>query len=159
MTMTQGTDTRAPALEALGNTLLGQERWNPDTRTLADQVGEILGRPSSARSDRAARRPPPSIDAVAAESSPQPSDVVVAFRERAADLPGVLGELRRRAACDPAVLALCDAWLLGATARADLMRLSGLSLVQYRWARRSLERLAAEVCAEVSHPRTPNQGE
>ena len=146
--------------QALGNTLLGQERWNPDTRTLADQVGEIVGRPSSARPGCAARRSPPSPDAVAAESSPpQPSDVVVAFRDRAADLPGVLGELRRRAACDPAVLALCDAWLLGATSRADLMRLSGLSLLQYRWARRTLERLATEVCAEVPHLRTRNQGE
>lgn len=158
--MTQGTDTRGRVLEALGDTLLGQERWNPDIRTLADQVGEIVGRPSSARSDRAARRPPPSIDAVADAASPsQPSDVTDAFGERAANLPGVLGELRRRAAADPAVLALFDAWIRGATSRTDLMRLSGLSLLEYRWPRGALERLAAEVCADVPHPRTRNQGE
>lgn len=158
--MTQRTDTRGPVLEALGDTLLGQERWNPDTRALADQVGEIAGRPSSARSDRAARRSPSSIDAIAdAASPPQPSDVIDAFRERAADLPGVLGELRRRASADPAVLALFDAWIRGATSRTDLMRLSGLSLLEYRRARGALERLAAEVCADVPHPRTRNRGE
>lgn len=158
--MTQATDTRDHVLEALGDTIVGHEQWNPKARTLADQVGEIIERPSSARWGRGARHPPPSIDTVAdAASPPQPSGVAGAFGDTAADLPGVLGELRRRAAVDPPVLALFEAWIHGATSRTDLMRLSRLSLLEYRRARRALERLAAEVCAAVPPPRTPNQGE
>lgn len=158
--MTQGTDARGRVLDALGDTLLGREHWNPDARTLADHVGAIVEHPSSTRWGRGARHPLASIDTVAAAASPpQPSDVAGAFGDPAADLPGVLGELRRRAAADPAVLALFEAWIRGATSRTDLMRLSGLSLLEYRGARRALERLAAEVCADVPHPRTPSQGE
>jgi hypothetical protein len=149
-------DPRDLVVNALSDTLLGLVRWDPDTRDLKEHLRDVIRRRTSADWDRVRKFPHQSIDAVPQDgTSPVQEEADRALRERLPDpratekAAEALAWLHQRAKDDPEVLALIRAKAQGATSRAEVMRLTGFSLQQYRAVRCRLNRIVAQLPFQV----------
>jgi hypothetical protein len=162
---THSQHARELALNALTDTLLGEVRWDPATTTLTDHLCDVIKRRASAEWDRARRLPHTSLDTVTNDgASSVHAEVEQAMREHLPDARAreeaadSLALLYQRAAGDAEVLALISAKAHGAS-RAEIMRVTGFSLEQYRAVRRRLNRMIAEFPALGCPTRTRGEGE
>jgi hypothetical protein len=163
---TSGGYARALVLRVLGDTLLGEPLWDPDTTPLADHLRVVIKNRTEADWDRAEGPPRVSLDVVTRDGrSPVRDAADRALRERSPDpraaenAAAALVELRRRAAGDAEVLALIEAKARDAKSRAEVMRLTGFSEQQYRSARRRLNRIVTESFIQIRPRRKRNKGE
>lgn len=144
--------TRRNVQHEMGHALLGRARRDPDARTLADHLDELIeqtaiqapsgGRGASATADAPDRFAPDPhgpdhaarLHALGAVSTEESSWVV--------------DDLYRRAAGDPDVTALLDARLAGAWTRPEVLRATGLPLRRYRRAHTRLLDMVSALIAD-----------
>lgn len=146
---------RQLVLDALGDTLLGVVRWDPDTKSLAQHVQDVIKR-RTALDKRASRFRHESMDATSAHGeSPALVEAERVLRERAPD-PEAAEEAARRvavlrchAARDAQVLAVIDAIIAGCETSAEVQQRTGLSELEYRRVRRRYSRLIKRVAAQL----------
>lgn len=155
-------DARRLVLEVLADTLVGAVQWDPDTKTLAQHLQDVIRRRTPLRGRRAPRARHESIDAMNTRGqSPALIEAERILRTRSPD-PDAAAEAARRIAVlrihavdDPEVLAFVDAKIAGCETRAEVMQRTGLSEPAYRRVRRRfaqlLERLPTPLDPE---PRT-----
>lgn len=140
---------RELVLTALGDTLMGKARWDPDTKSLRDHLWDAIKRRTLADWERAGRFPQASIDTLPDRPSSIRDEAERTLRARGADTGGqefaaeTLAELRRCAARAPDVLALLDALQHEPTSRTEILVLTGFTPREYRAARRRLNRIVA----------------
>ncbi len=126
--------------------------WNPDRIPLRYFIQREIRSRTRHASERAARRPHDDIDDPRIEDDPhfessEPSAFETAeVRERT---ERVMAALRARAANDPEVLQLLDAYEQQLTRRAEVIALTNLSLRQYEAARERLTRMTHHLPPEL----------
>jgi hypothetical protein len=139
--------------DVLGDTSVGVLRWDPSVERLEEHVMDAIKSRSSHDIAHAKRFPRESIDAFdpdASHATMAAVDAVLllrreASRDTAALAETALVELRELAAEDRVVLQLLDAFATGATTKADVMLLTGMSDKTYHAARVRLDRLVARL--------------
>ena len=157
---------RVLVFKALTDTLVGVVRWNPNTKTLEKHIRDVIkGRAKidwkHAKKRAETKYPHPSIDTTNANGrSPTLEEVDRVLSDRQSDPRATayareaLDELRQRAHEDPELLAYIAARANGVP-RAELMRVTGLSIASYRKVRRRLIQLNKQLSIHA----TPHQGE
>lgn len=142
--------------DALGDTLMGVVRWEPEKRTLAQHLMRtIRGRTKNEAlhlrqfqhhsfldrdDDEASEMDPVAEEAALIVEDPRPATPFQ--RAIAAD---VMAALRKHAAEDSGVLKMLVAYEEGASTREDVMRMTGMLASTYRNARRRLATLVAKL--------------
>ena len=144
--------------DALGDTVMGVLRWEPEKRTLAQHLIRTI----RARTHKDAMRSRqfehlPLVDRDdddALESDPVAEEAALIVDDARAATPfqravaaDVMATLRRNAAEDASVLAMLAAYEQGADSREDVMRMTGMLAATYRNARRRLATLVAKLPA------------
>ena len=138
--------------DALGDTIMGALRWEPEKRTLAQHLIRAV---RFRTKDEALHVSRFRHHALVSASDEDSSDVHPIAEEASlaidAQMPAtrfqrdvaadIMATLRRRAVDDPHVLDMLAAFEEGATSRDDVMHLTGMSAEEYRNARRRLARL------------------
>lgn len=147
--------TRRNVQHEMGHALLGRAPRDPDARTLADHLDELIeqtaiqapsgGLAASATADAPDR------------SAPEPHGPDHAARRNtlgAVDPAGesswVVEDLYQRAEGDPDVTALLDARLAGAWTRPEVLRATGLPLRRYQSAHRRLLEMVSALIADYA---------
>lgn len=155
---------RELVVKALSDTLLGVVRWNPNAKTLENHIRDVIRRRSAIDWKRAKKYPHESIDATNENGhSPMLAEVDSALAGRQPDPQAAeiaakaLAELGQLAEDDPELLAYIEARADGLS-RAELLRITGLSLAKYRKVRRRLARLVQQLSIQAG-PRRGKQGE
>jgi hypothetical protein len=142
--------------DALGDTIMGTLRWDPDKRTLAQHLIRAIRFRTKDEALRlgqfrhhalvsAGDEESSDVHPIAEEASMALGEAMPATSEQRAVAAEVMTELRRRAADDKAVLELLDAFEEGATSRDDVMHLTEMSAATYRNARRRLAHLVTQL--------------
>ena len=142
--------------DALGDTVMGVVRWDPEKRTLAQHLMRtIRGRTKNEalrlrhfqhralidRDDEEAS----DVEPVAEEAAFIVEDPRPATPFQRAIAAEVIAELRKRAADDSGVLKMIAAFEEGASSREEVMRMTGMSAATYRNVRRRLATLVAKL--------------
>jgi hypothetical protein len=155
-----GGDLRARELvqDALGDLLLGTVRWDPNRKSLEQQLVDAIRWRARNERKRAARHL--SLDGVSEGGTTHPTtmaEVEAALRSETADTEPAeeralqrLTQLRSLAAEDLEVTAMIGAYEQGARSKADVMSAIGLSTTAYHNARARLCRLAKQTKATSS---------
>lgn len=144
--------------DALADTLIGVLHWDPSAKTLQRHLYDAIKMRTHHDRKRARRFPHESIDALTLDGEAEAmAEVDAALLERvpdAADDVALAAErvakLRQLVAGDRIVLRLLDALAAGATSKADIMRIAGLSNVAYDNARRRLRRFVTQLSDQPS---------
>jgi hypothetical protein len=144
--------------DALGDTVLGELRWDPEERTLAQHLVRAVRFRTKDEATRAARFRHHALVSAADDESNDVHPIVEeaslavevpATREQRAVAAEIMMVLRRRAAGDERVLDLLDSFEDGATSRDDVMHLTGMSAAAYKNARRRLALLVEQLPATL----------
>jgi transposase InsO family protein len=136
--------------DALNDVATGVVHWDPAAKPLEQHLTDLLKVRTKRLRIHAERFRRVSLDGPRADGEPSPHDELDAVlldqappAATAAYAASVLAELRDRASDDPLVLRMLDAFGDGAATRDDLLHLAGFSPLEYRNARRRLDRLVA----------------
>jgi hypothetical protein len=139
--------------DALTDTAIGVLRWDPEVGDLELHLRDAIRARTSHDRQRARQFPHESID-VFAVGAPHAllAEIETSLAEANDELHAALtrgaaeriAAVRERAARDSLVLQLIDAADAGATTRAQVMRLTGMSNTDYHNARARLGRLVAQ---------------
>ncbi len=141
--------------DALGDTLLGEVKWDPQNAPLALHLKGVIRGKTSHMMQRAARFPSVRITAPNLHLEQQVSEAIEAERcvNRTPDLTAYVNrlttELRDLADGDLEVLALLDAYGQGAVERRDVLRVTDLTRTTYHNAMRRMLRLVEQLPAEL----------
>lgn len=134
--------------DAIGDTWMGSLTWNPGRISLANHLLGAIRSRSRHDYTRANRCPHERFNpaeegdavATAVEASLSAARSALPRAELVAVASRALRDLRRLTHDDADILLLLDACAEGATTKADLMRISGLSDRRYKMARQRLDR-------------------
>lgn len=139
--------------DVLADTALGVLRWDPSAKALDRHVRDALRVRTHQHRARARRFPRASLDVHDDEPSATMAEVEAALSERAAE-PAAdeaarrghkLARIRERAADDPQLVAMLNAFEDDATTKEEVMRATGMTALEYKNARRRLARLATQL--------------
>ena len=142
--------------DALGDTIMGGLRWDPEKRTLAQHLIRAIRFRTKDEALRVSRFRHHALVSAADDESCDVHPIaeeaslavaVPATREQRAVAAEIMLVLRRRAAGDDRVLDLLDSFEDGATSRDDVMHLTGMSAAAYKNARRRLALLVEQLPA------------
>lgn len=154
--------------DALTDTTIGVLHWDPSVKTLQRHIHDVIKMRTNHERKRARRFPHESIDALTPDGEAATmAEVEAALLERAPDTPDDpvalaaerMAKLRQLATGDRTVIRLLDALAVGATSRAEVMRVAELSSVAYDNARRRLRRLVTQISKQPDRTGTLLQKE
>jgi hypothetical protein len=148
---------------AIGDTLDGVVRWNPERKDLEPHLQDVITRRSSLDWKRAKRFPHESIDTTTGDGySPTLAELENTLVERLPDpraaehAQAAVDEVARLVAAEPDVAAYVEARLDNYRGQA-LMRVAGLTRQQYRRCRRLLAPVLQRLSVHT-RPRRRNRG-
>jgi hypothetical protein len=145
--------------DALTDTAIGVLYWDPSAKTLQRHIHDAIKTRTNHDHAHALKFPHEGLEVLNPdEESEILAEVDAVLLERAqveSDEPTEwaaerLARLRQIASGDRAVLRLLDAFAMNATSKADVMRIAGLSAVDYDNVRRRLRRLVVQLSNQSS---------